>query len=125
MKKITKIMAVTLLVAFVALAFSSCGLFGFDMFAAAERLADKGYAFEIECEGDEMYVEAYDEDEDDYFMAIKFEDKDDAEDFLKDELEDAEWDDDESYGIKGEVVYWGTTQGIKDAFGFPASLFVG
>ena len=124
MKKFTKIIAVTMLVAFVALAFSSCGLFGMDMFKVAERLSKKGYAFEIESENGQMYVEAYDEDEEDYFEAIKFESKSDVEDFVENELENTEWDSDETYGVKGKVVYWGTVQGVKDALGFPANILV-
>lgn len=68
-------------------------------------------------------------DDAEYFGAFEFEKTSYAKEAYE-ELEDVfenitdDSDEDISYGRKGKTVYIGTVQGVKDALGFPASLFV-
>lgn len=60
-----------------------------------------------------------------YFVAMKFEKFSEAKEFYQDLKEN--WTGGEggtTYGKKGNVVYVGTVQGVKDALGFPANILV-
>ena len=131
MKKFTKILAVVMLVAMVAMMFASCGLVSLKFDKVEDRLEKKDYeVYTMEYDGQEMLSASNDDDE--YFMAVTFEDKDDAKeayDELKDEWEEiAEAADEEgfkvTYGKSGNTVYYGTVKAVKAALGFPSNLFV-
>lgn len=131
MKKFAKILAVCMLVMIVAMSFASCGLFGLDLDKVEDRLEDKGYNVQSYSYDGETYLMAYNDD-DEAFMAVEYDDADDADEAYE-ELKD-EWDDmreeaeeedaDPTYGKKGNVVYYGTVKGVKDALGFPSNLLV-
>ena len=68
-------------------------------------------------------------DDDEGFWAFAFEDEDDANDAYED-LEET-WEEysknsntDTTYGKSGNIIYFGTVKGTKDALGFPANLLV-
>ena len=156
MKKLTKILAICMLISFVIMTFASCSLLGMDLEATSIKLEEAGY--------DVYYAEDYsntsdmniadlgiilgvayvlDElgidkepvsilvtmDDDEGFWAFEFEDNDDASDAYEDLQEN--WDEyskdsksKSTYGKSGNVVFFGTVQGVKDAIGFPNSLLV-
>lgn len=131
MKKFAKILAVVMLVAIVAMTFASCGLFGLDLDKVEDRLDKKDYEVRSYSYDGNTYLNAYDDD-DNVFIAVEYDDKDDAKDAY-DELKE-NWDDmaeeaeeedlKVTYGKKGNVVYYGTVKGVKDALGFPSNLLV-
>lgn len=131
MKKFAKILAAVMLVAIVAMTFTSCGLFGLDLNKIEDRLDKKDYEVESYSYDGNTRLSAYDDD-DNVFIAVEFDDKDDAKDAydeLKenwdDMVEDAKEEDLEvTYGKNGNVVYYGTVKGVKDALGFPSNLLV-
>lgn len=131
MKKIVKILALCMLIIMVAMTFASCGLFSLDFDNVEERLEKKGYVVDTkEYRDDEMLI-AYN-DNDEYFRAITFKNKDDAKEAYKelkagwgDVLDDAaDIEKKVTYARKGCTVYYGTVQGVKDALYFPAKIFV-
>ena len=129
MKKFTKILAVVMLVAMVAMTFASCGIFSLNLDKMGDRLEKKGYEVDFdEYDGDE-YIYAY-KDDDDFFEACTFKNKDDAkeayDDIKSDWDEVMEYVDGEkyTYGKSGNTVYYGSVKAVKAALGFPSNLFV-
>ena len=131
MKKFAKILAVCMLVMIVAMSFASCGLFGVDIDKAEDRLEDKGYEVDCYSWGDEKTLWAIKGD--DCVSITEYEDSDDAEEAYDDIMDN--WDEFSETGAEqgftditcnkqGNVVYYGTVKGVKDALGFPANLFV-
>ena len=132
MKKFAKIFVVCMLLLALTFSFASCGIFGLDLDDIEERLEDKDYDVQSYSYGGYTYLYA-ESDDDEIFYAIEYDDEDDAEEDYEDFLDD--WDDTKedaeeegynklTYGKKGNVIYYGTVQGVKDALGFPMSLFV-
>lgn len=131
MKKIAKILAVCMLAVFMVMTFASCGLFGLDLDKVEDRLEDKDYTVSDYSIGGNSYLNAFDDD-DNVFIAVEYEDADEAKDAY-DEIKD-NWDNisveaeedglKATYGKKGNVVYYGTVKGVKDALGFPSNLLV-
>ena len=131
MKKFAKILAVCMLAVFMVMTFASCGLFGLDLDKVEDRLDKKDYEVGSYSFDGNTYLNAYDDD-DNVFIAVEYDDKDDAKDAY-DELKE-NWDDmaeeaeeedlKVTYGKKGNVVYYGTVKGVKDALGFPSNLLV-
>ena len=156
MKKLTKILAICLLISFAITVFASCSLLGMDLEATSIQLEDKGY--------DVFYVEDYSDtsdknfadlgvilgiayvldaldideepasalvtmDDDEGFWGFEFKNAEEANDAYEDLKENwKEYTKDSksksTYGKSGNVVYFGTVQGVKDALGFPNSLLV-
>ena len=149
MKKFTRILALCMLVIMVAMTFSSCGVLTLNFTVARVRLEAKGYEVEvtdpdeIDDESDEAtslvflslifgetpekILKASKDDEN--ISICKFDSSKDAKD-AKENLEEfrEDYSDDASedfvYVTRGKLLIIGTEQGVKDALGFPGSLFV-
>lgn len=127
MKKLIKILTSCMLILIVAVTFASCGLLSLNLDKVENRLEKKDYTvythFDEDDEVEYKYqLSAVDEDGD-FFNAFEYKTVADAKDAL-DELENSSIDDRVVLNRKGKVVYYGTAKGVKDALGFPASLFV-
>ena len=164
MKKFAKILVVSMLLFAVTLSFASCGVIkeklglGFTMEKLQEKLKDEGYV--VETVTNEYYVfyqlnvlfpyvelderpeeimTAFQEKGNDVFYALKFEDKEIAEEafavlepeieyFIEEyneNLEKLEKDAmDFTWKRKGDIIYFGTVDAVKAAIGLPGSLFV-
>ena len=142
MKRITKILAVCMLVIMVAMTFTSCGLFSLNLEKVAKRLAKEDYivimsqnedlldsfAYEVvDIDDPEFLLVAISEDGNEAFVSIEFETFADAKDALDDfekELEDDIEEENLILGRRGKVVYIGNEDIVKEALGFPANLLV-
>ena len=147
MKKFTKILALCMLVIMVSLTFASCGLFGPKISKLKENLKDDDYyAYTGDGEDIEYYVASvlgtklsktpdrylraeHEDNNDEFLYALSYKKTSDAKktyDDLEDWAEDfgKASDEDITWGRIGKVVYIGTVDAVKTAFGFPYSLFI-
>ena len=131
MKRITKILAVCMLVVMVAMTFASCGIFSLNFEKVEARLEKKGYeVFTRERDGRQDLV-AWGDDEN-FINASTFATNDEAKEYysdLKNDWEDLSEEYKEkglkvTYGKSGKTLYFGTVDAVKTALGFPSSLFV-